>query len=140
MVAKLQGFETGVIRFRMGIDAGAEITLGQQFDDIQAVSLYIRRRLIVLYAGVNDIRLFMAHGWVSAELGAEGTNIIEFFRYERTGEGQFQLMRGRTDVARLREAADDIEKYSNRTLTLFRKIYEDKGLEANGGGQRFIAR
>jgi hypothetical protein len=74
----------------------------------------------------NDIRLFMAHGWVSAELGAEGTNIIEFFRYERTGEGQFQLMRGRTDVARLRQAADDIEQYSDRTLTLFHRIYDER--------------
>jgi hypothetical protein len=86
----------------------------------------------------NDIRLFMAHGWVSAELGAEGANIIEFFRYERTGEGQFQLMRGRTDVGRLRQAADDIEQYSNRTLTLFRRIYDDKGLESNGGAQRYM--
>jgi hypothetical protein len=37
----------------------------------------------------DEMRVFMAHGWVSAELGKSGTNIIEFLRYERTGEGSF---------------------------------------------------
>jgi hypothetical protein len=77
----------------------------------------------------DEIRVFMAHGWVSAELGKNGTNIIEFLRYERTGEGQFKLMRGGTDVARLRQAAEDITEYTERTLALFRKIYAEKGLE-----------
>jgi len=77
----------------------------------------------------DEIRVFMAHGWVSAELGKNGTNIIEFLRYERTGAGQFQLMRGGTDVARLRQEAEDITQYTERTLALFRKIYAEKGLE-----------
>src|ERR1700686_480845 len=77
----------------------------------------------------DEMRVFMAHGWVSAELGKSGTNIIEFLRYERTGEGQFQLMRGGTNIDRLRQAADDITEYTERTLRLFRKIYAEKGLE-----------
>lgn len=80
----------------------------------------------------DDLRVFMAHGWVSAELGKKGTNTIEFLRYERTGEGQFKLMRGCTDVARLRQAAEDITQYTERTLNLFRKIYAEKGLEHDG--------
>jgi hypothetical protein len=62
-------------------------------------------------------------------LGQEGTNIIEFLRYERTGEGQFQLMRGGTNVEKLRQAAEDITKYTERTPRLLRKIYAEKGLE-----------
>jgi hypothetical protein len=84
----------------------------------------------------DEIRVFMAHGWVSAELGKNGTNIIEFLRYERTGEGQFNLMRGGTNVERLRQAAEDITEYTERTLRLFRKIHAEKGLE-NGDTKRY---
>jgi hypothetical protein len=80
----------------------------------------------------HDIRLFMAHGWVDAELAPNGANIIQFLRYERTGEGQFKLMRGGTDLVRLREAAEDITKYVERVFALFRKIYREKGLEHEG--------
>jgi hypothetical protein len=71
--------------------------------------------------GFDEMRVFMAHGWVSAELGKNGTNIIEFLRYERIGEGQYQLMRGGTNIDRLRQAANDITEYTERTLRLFRK-------------------
>jgi hypothetical protein len=37
----------------------------------------------------DEIRLFMAHGWVSAEIDKLGQNVIEFLRYERLGDGQF---------------------------------------------------
>ncbi len=77
----------------------------------------------------DEIRVFMAHAWVSAEIDKQGNNIIEFLRYERLGDGQFQLMRGGTDVVRLRQAADDITKYCENVLRLFRKIYADKDLE-----------
>lgn len=80
-------------------------------------------------AEFDDIRVFMAHGWVSAEIDHQGNNKIEFLRYERLGDGQFQLMRGGTDVAKLRQAAEDITQYSERTLRLFRRIYSDKNLE-----------
>jgi hypothetical protein len=77
----------------------------------------------------DEMRVFMAHGWVSAELGKNGTNNIEFLRYERTGEGQLQLMRGGTNVERVRQAAEDITEYTERTRRLFRKIYAEQELE-----------
>jgi hypothetical protein len=80
-------------------------------------------------AEFDDIRVFMAHGWVSAEMDKKGNNRIEFLRYERTGDGKFQLMRGATDVQRLREGADNITDYTERALALFRRIYDEKKLE-----------
>ena len=77
----------------------------------------------------DEIRVFMAHGWVSAEIDKKGNHIIEFLRYERLGDGQFQLMRGGTDIARLRQAANDITEYCEKVLRLFRKIYSEKDLE-----------
>ena len=77
----------------------------------------------------DEIRLFMAHGWVSAELDRHGGNVIEFLRFERLGDGQFRLMRGGTDLERLRQLADDINDYTERVIVLFRRIYSEKNLE-----------
>src|ERR1700719_3159240 len=71
----------------------------------------------------------MAHGWVSAEIDKQGNNIIEFLRYERLGDGQFQLVRGSIDVVRLRKAAEDITQYCENVLRLFRRIYAEKNLK-----------
>jgi hypothetical protein len=43
--------------------------------------------------------------------------------------GRFQLMRGGTNVERLRQGAKDITEYTERTLRLFRKIYAEQELE-----------
>jgi len=48
---------------------------------------------------------------------------------ERTGDGQFNLLRGATDVVRLRQAAEDITQYCENVLRLFRKVYAEKDLE-----------
>jgi hypothetical protein len=80
-------------------------------------------------SGFDEIRVFMAQGWVSAEVGKQGNNIVEFLRYERVGDGQFQLMRGGTDIARLRQAAEDITQYCEKVLRLFRKIYAERDLD-----------
>lgn len=77
----------------------------------------------------DEIRVFMAHGWVSVEIDKHGQNIIEFLRYERLEDGQFRLVRGGTDIVRLRQAADDITEYCEKALRLFRKIYSEKNLE-----------
>jgi hypothetical protein len=51
VVGKLLGFETGLIRLT-DKDAGAEITLTPHLADIPSLVDYIKRRVVVLYAGV----------------------------------------------------------------------------------------
>ncbi|MEH2509479.1 hypothetical protein V1291_000833 [Nitrobacteraceae bacterium AZCC 1564] len=50
VVGKLLGFETGSVRLTAK-DAGAEITLAPHLADIDQTKDYIKRRVIVLYAG-----------------------------------------------------------------------------------------
>lgn len=77
----------------------------------------------------DEIRNFMAHGFLSLIVDRKGNHQFEFLRYERREEGKFDLMQGKTEVARLREAANDITGYTERAVNLFRRIYLDKQLE-----------
>jgi len=71
----------------------------------------------------------MAHGFLRLDTDKAGNHQFEFLRYERRAEGQFELMQAKTEVERLREAADDITDYTDRAISLFRKIYLEKKLE-----------
>jgi hypothetical protein len=77
----------------------------------------------------DDIRHFMAHGFLSLTTDKKGNHQFEFLRYERQGEGDFQLLQGKTEVARLRAMADHIMEYTDRAVDLCRRIYLEKGLE-----------
>lgn len=50
VVGKLMGFETGDVHISK-IDAGAQITLAPDLTDLSEAKDYIKRRVIVLYAG-----------------------------------------------------------------------------------------
>jgi hypothetical protein len=77
----------------------------------------------------DDIRHFMAHGFLTLTTDKKGNHQFEFLRYEREGEGKFNLLQGKTEVERLRAAANDITEFTERTIDLFRRIYREKGLE-----------
>ncbi|TQF27429.1 hypothetical protein UNPF46_30660 [Bradyrhizobium sp. UNPF46] len=77
----------------------------------------------------DEIRHFMAHGFLTLTTDRKGNHQFEFLRYEREGEGKFNLLQGKTEVTRLRAAADDITEYTGRAIELFRRIYLENGLE-----------
>lgn len=77
----------------------------------------------------DEIRHFMAHGFLTLTTDRNGNHQFEFLRHEREGEGKFTLLQGKTEVGHLRAAADDITAYTGRAIELFRQIYLEKGLE-----------
>jgi hypothetical protein len=77
----------------------------------------------------DDVRKFMAHGWADLEVDRQGNHKFALRMYERKGEGQFELMQATSTRERLLEAANDINEYTTRVVSLFHKIYLEKGLE-----------
>jgi hypothetical protein len=77
----------------------------------------------------DELRTFMAHGFISLTTDKADNHLIEFLRYKREGEGQFTLLRATTTVQRLQQAAEDVTVYVQRAVTLFEKIYLEQNLE-----------
>jgi hypothetical protein len=77
----------------------------------------------------DEIRTFMAHGFLTVTVGQKNRHEFEFLRYQRDGDGKFTLMSAKTSVPRLREAADHITQYVEEVLALFRRIYKEKEIE-----------
>jgi hypothetical protein len=82
----------------------------------------------------DEIRHFMAHGFLSLTVDRKGNHQFEFLRYQRDGEGKFTLLSGKTTIERLREAADDIGRYVSHVIRLFEGIYREKKLEPKPEG------
>lgn len=77
----------------------------------------------------NDLRTYMAHGFVTLTTDRKGKHIFELLMYERKGEGKFHLMRATTTLPQLQIAAEDITKYVSHVVKLFERIYSEKKLE-----------
>jgi hypothetical protein len=77
----------------------------------------------------NELRTFMAHGFVSLITDPAGNHLYELLMYERRGEGVFGLMRAQTTRPKLQDAAEDITKYVSAVVKLFERIYLEKKLE-----------
>jgi hypothetical protein len=82
----------------------------------------------------DEIRHFMAHGFLSLTVDRKGNHQFEFLRYQRDGEGKFTLLSGKTTIERLREAADNIGQYVSHVIRLFERIYREKKLEPKPQG------
>lgn len=63
------------------------------------------------------------------EVDKQGNHKFSLRMYERTGEGQFELMQASSTRERLLQAANDINEYTGRVINLFHRIYFEKGLE-----------
>ena len=77
----------------------------------------------------DELRHFMAHGFMRAEFDPAGNHRFELLRYAREGEGKYHLMQSTTDIFRLRNAVEDIGSYVNDVMNLFERIYRQKKLE-----------
>jgi hypothetical protein len=77
----------------------------------------------------NELRTFMAHGFVSLITDPASNHLYELLMYERRGEGVFGLMRAQTTLPKLQDAAEDITKYVSAVVKLFERIYLEKKLE-----------
>jgi hypothetical protein len=77
----------------------------------------------------EDIRHFMAHGFLRLTIDKKGNHQFEFLRYQREGEGKFTMLSGRGTIEQLREAVNDIGQYVSHVMRLFERIYREKKLE-----------
>src|SRR5262245_33042366 len=77
----------------------------------------------------DDLRHFMAHGFMSLTTDKKGDHQFEFLRYRREADGKFTLMSSRTTVERLRQAVSDITQYVSNAVRLFERIYREQKLE-----------
>jgi hypothetical protein len=77
----------------------------------------------------DDLRHYMAHGFMRMDVDNAGEHRFEFLRYVREDQGKFQMMSAKTDIRRLRQAVEDIGDYVKDVMNLFGRIYREKNLE-----------
>jgi len=77
----------------------------------------------------DDLRHFMAHGFMRIDADKRGNHRFELLRYVREGEGKFTMLSGSTDIERLRRAVADMDEYVSHVIRLFERIYREKKLE-----------
>jgi hypothetical protein len=77
----------------------------------------------------DELRNFMAHGFLSLTVDRKGNHQFEFLRYQREEEGKFTMLSATTTIERLRQAAEDISEYVSDAIKLFERIYRERKLE-----------
>jgi hypothetical protein len=77
----------------------------------------------------DEIRVFMAHGFMRLDTDKLGNHRFELLRYTREADGKFTLLTAKTDIIRLRDAAEHITEYVSNVLKLFERTYREKKLE-----------
>jgi hypothetical protein len=77
----------------------------------------------------EDLRHYMAHGFMRAEFGREGSHRFQLLRYTREGDGKYELMQGLIDIPRLKQAVNDVDSYVKEVMNLFERMYREKKLE-----------
>jgi hypothetical protein len=80
-------------------------------------------------AAYEDIRNFMAHGFLSIHTDLKNQHILEYRMYVRTTKDKFKLEIVQTTLDRLSVAERDITQYTQKIVTLFHRIYIERGLE-----------
>jgi hypothetical protein len=84
---------------------------------------------LLIYA---EMRNFLAHGFLMLTTDKTNNHEFQFRMYQRTEQGEFNLVLINTNTARLKLAAQNTDDYVQRAHALFRRIYLEKGLEQAG--------
>jgi len=77
----------------------------------------------------DELRHFMAHGFLTLTTDRKDNHQFEFLLYQRKAEGVFTLLSARTTISSLREAAEHITEYVSNAVKLFERIYREQKLE-----------
>ena len=77
----------------------------------------------------DEIRVFMAHGFLTVTTDKKGDHELEYRMYQRVGDGKFNLVLVKTTIPRLEAAAMQITKYVSDAVRLFGRIYNEQNLE-----------
>ena len=81
------------------------------------------------FSEYDEMRHFMAHGFMRMDVDGAGNHRFELLRYVRQGDGKYQMLSAKTDIYKLRDAAKDMGEYVTDVLNLFQRIYREKKLE-----------
>ena len=77
----------------------------------------------------DDLRNFMAHGFMMLTTDRKDNHEFEFQLYQREDRDKFNLITIKTTVPRLRAAAENITEYVSHAARLFGLIYLEQKLE-----------
>ncbi len=82
----------------------------------------------------DELRNFMAHGFMMLTTDRRDNHQFEFRLYQREGQGTFNLVTIHTTIPRLQLAAQQITEYVSDAVRLFSQIYLEKKLERPSDG------
>ena len=77
----------------------------------------------------DELRNFMAHGFMMLNIGLENSHEFEIQLYQRTDSENFNLITIKTSIPRMKAASDQITEYCSHAMRLFSRIYLEKRLE-----------
>jgi hypothetical protein len=78
----------------------------------------------------SELRHFLVHGFAILEVDPRQNVRFEFRRYERLGEGRFELKFHRLMMDEFEAETERINIFCATFLAVFRRIYDEQNLEA----------
>ena len=77
----------------------------------------------------EEFRHYMVHGFMRLEMDKKGNHRFQLLRYTKEDDGKYKLMQATTNLQRMKESLNDIDKYTHEAMNLFERIYREKKLE-----------
>lgn len=107
------------------IKAVQRIAERPQYDRYKAELSFVCDRLLEY----DDLRNFMAHGFVKLTTDKAQRHQFEMRLYQRSESDAFELVTLKTTIEKLRESAEQIGRYVEESLSIFSRIYLEMKLE-----------